>query len=271
MPLGPIRDIREEIFAAHLDRSVTGVVTAEASGVLSGINRARQAMESLGLIFSTDLTDGSEVVEGQEIARVKGDPVHIAMAEEQIIGILSKPSGIATAAHQARLRVDSRCRVVAGGWKKMPLQIKDLIRDAVRHGGIHPRISENPFVYLDKNYVRILGGVKQAVQNSVSLGREIVVQVRGETGPVEDEAVAAAQAGAGVVMVDTGRQDHLSRVIGKLENKGLRFKVKIAFAGNIKLEELDTLCQMEPDIVDIGYAILDGPCLPFRFDVVRVD
>lgn len=271
MPLNPLPDIRENIFVDHLDRSVTAVVMAEAAGVLSGINRGRSAMESLGLTFSTIFSEGDKIHMGQEIARVMGSPVQIAMAEEQIIGALSKSSGVATAARQARTRVNSRCRVVSGGWKKMPLEIKDLIREAVYHGGIDQRILEGPFVYLDKNYVRILGGVRHAVQSAVSLGREIVVQVRGETGPVEEEAVAAAQAGAGVVMVDTGRQDDLSRVIRTLATKGLRSRVKIAFAGNIRLEELDTLSQMDLDAVDIGYAVLDAPCLPMRFDVIKVD
>lgn len=269
--MNPLPDIRENIFVDHLDRSVTAVVMAEAAGVLSGINRGRSAMESLGLTFSTIFSEGDKIHMGQEIARVMGTPVQIAMAEEQIIGALSKSSGVATAARQAKTRVNSRCRVVSGGWKKMPLEIKDLIREAVHHGGIHQRILEGPFVYLDKNYVRILGGVRRAVQSAVSLGREIVVQVRGETGPVEEEAVAAAQAGAGVVMVDTGQQDDLSRVIRTLATKGLRSRVKIAFAGNITLEELDTLSQMDLDAVDIGYAVLDAPCLPMRFDVIKVD
>ena len=271
IPLNSLPDIRENIFVDHLDRSVTAVVMAEAAGVLSGINRGRSAMESLGLTFSTIFSEGDKIHMGQEIARVMGSPVQIAMAEEQIIGALSKSSGVATAARQAKTRVNSRCRVVSGGWKKMPLEIKDLIRDAVHHGGIDQRILEDHFVYLDKNYVRILGGVRRAVQSAVSLGREIVVQVRGETGSVEEEAVAAAQAGAGVVMVDTGQQDDLSRVIRTLATKGLRSRVKIAFAGNITLEELDTLSQMDLEAVDIGYAVLDAPCLPMRFDVIKVD
>ena len=264
-------DIRETIFSNHLDRSVTAVLVAEAAGVLSGINRGLSIMESLGLSFSTTFSEGDEIHGGQEIARAVGSPVQIAIAEEQIIGALSKSSGIATAARRAKKRVNARCRVASGGWKKMPLEIKDLIREAVCHGGMDQRILEDPFVYLDKNYVRILGGVTRAVQNVISLGREIVVQVRGETDPVEEEAVAAARAGAGLVMVDTGKQEHLSRVIDALRSNGLRSRVQIAFAGNITLEDLDTIAQMDLDAVDIGYAVLDAPCLPMRFDVIEVD
>ena len=47
-------------------------------------------------------------------------------------------------------------------------------------------------------------------------------------------------------------------------------RVLVAFAGNIVLEELGSIRQLGLDILDIGYAILDAPCLPMRFDVVDV-
>ena len=69
--------------------------------MLSGIQHARNLIESLGLRFSTALTDGCELRREQEIARMTGNPLQIARAEEQVIGALSKPSGIATAARSA--------------------------------------------------------------------------------------------------------------------------------------------------------------------------
>jgi nicotinate-nucleotide pyrophosphorylase (carboxylating) len=265
-----IPDIRQEIFRECSDRRVTGVLIAEAPGVLSGIARAGGAMESLGVSFTTDLEDGSTLEVDQEIARAFGNPVQIAMAEERIIGAVSKTSGIATAARRARLAAAPRCQVVSGGWKKMPWEVKDLVRQAVSDGGINARISENPMVYLDKNYVRILGGVQKAVQTVNGLDREIVIQVRGETGSVGDEAIEASGGGVSVVMVDTGRREDMAEVIRALKERGLRSRVRIAFAGNISIDDLEELSRLDFDIVDIGYAILDAPCLPMRFDVIKV-
>jgi nicotinate-nucleotide pyrophosphorylase (carboxylating) len=250
---------------------VTARMMTEASGVLSGIDRARKLMESLGLLFVSDLQDGAYLAEGQEIARVTGNPFQIAQAEEQIIGSLSKSSGIATAAHKALIQAGPRCQVVSGGWKKMPLEIKDLIRQAVQDGGIDVHIHEGNFVYLDKNYVRIMGGIREAIQAVNHLDWAVVVQVRGEFRSVEEEAVEAAKMCAAVVMVDTGRLDHLTQVLQALGNNGLRSRVRIAFAGNVSLSDLETLAQFDLDVVDIGYAILDAPCLPMRFDVIQVE
>ncbi len=263
-------DIRHQIFEGRMDRCITARLTAEKAGILSGIHRARQQMEALGLSFASSLEDGASVEAGDEIARVMGDPFQVAKAEERIIGTLSKSSGIATAARQASLCVGPTCRVVSGGWKKMPLEMKEILRQAVRDGGVATRIHEGHFFYLDKNYVRILGGIAEAVQAALSLGRDAVIQVRGEFGPVEEEAVNAARLGAEVVMVDTGRPGDLKEVIAALERERLRSRVKVAFAGNVSLGGLERLAKMGADLLDVGYAILDAPCLPMRFDVVEV-
>lgn len=265
-----VADVRYDIFRENLGFRVTGALIAERGGVLSGIQRAREDMEALGLAFVSRLVDGDHVRAGQEIARVMGNPVQTAMAEERIIGSLSKSSGIATAAREVSARMGPSCRVVSGGWKKMPLEIKELVRKAVRDGGLQARISDVPFIYLDKNYVRILGGVKESVHKVFPLRKPVVIQIRGETKAIGEEAIEAVQEGASVVMVDTGKREDLEKTIKALRDRGLRERVRIAFAGEITMEQLEGLAQMDLDMVDMGYGILDAPCLPMRFDVIEV-
>jgi nicotinate-nucleotide pyrophosphorylase (carboxylating) len=263
-------DIRGDIFRKCLDARVRGTLVAEKAGVLSGIERARRLMESLGLCFESKAQDGGSLENLQEIACVTGNPVQIAQAEETLIGALSKFSGIATAARAALQKADGKYSVVSGGWKKMPFELKEPIRQAVRDGGLNARICDQPFIYLDKNYVRILGGVGKAVEASSVFNQTIVVQIKAENGTAADEAVAAVKAGASVIMVDTGKYDHLRNVSRALQESGLRSHVRLAFAGNIGLDDLEALSQFDLDVVDVGYAILDAPCLPMRFDVVGV-
>lgn len=68
-------------------------------------------------------------------------------------------------------------------------------------------------------------------------------------------------------MVDTGRIGDLRTVSKILSRKGLRDRVQIAFAGEVRLNDLDTLQHEDLDIVDIGRAVLDAPFLDFRYDV----
>lgn len=261
-------DIREEIFRNCRYATVTASIFSEAKGVVSGMQRARGLSESLGLSFSSELEDGQPVEAGAEIARMQGNPVEIVKAEELVMGTLSKLSGIATAASTARRLAGSRCRVVAGGSKKMPHEIKPLIRKAVTDGGIGVRLLDQPFAYLDKNYVRILGGVGAALRTVKPLGRNVVIQVRGETGSIESEAMEAVTGGAAVLMVDTGKREDLAAVVRTLDRNGVRSRVEVAFSGNISLDDVDDITNDDVDALDIGYAILDAPCLPMRFDVL---
>ena len=125
------RDVREDIFREHLERSIAGVIIAEAQGVLSGLDRSRLIAEELGLAFGTEGQDGQTVAACTVVATVTGNPVQISKAEELLLGTLSKSSGIVTAAQRAKAAVRSHCRVVCGGYKKMPHEIKALLRKAV--------------------------------------------------------------------------------------------------------------------------------------------
>lgn len=262
-------DIRRHIFAGRLDQVLSAVLRAEAAGVLSGLERARELARQLGLELASGLRDGQKVAAGAELARLRGNPLQMTQAEEMLIGALSKASGIATAARRAQALAGPRLRVVAGGVKKMPPEMKGLVRRAIVHGGAAVRMAEHPFVYLDKNYVRMLGGIKEALRAAEGLEGGRIIQVRGETGPLEREALEAVQHGASLIMVDTGDQEDLRRVSRALSQAGLRGRVQLAFAGEIRLEDLPELAKLDLDAVDIGYAIVDAPCLPLRLDVLR--
>ena len=54
-----------------------------------------------------------------------------------------------------------------------------------------------------------------------------------------------------------------------LREQGLRRKVKIAFGGNIKIEDLKKFREFPFDIVDIGKAIVDAPLLDMRMDIIE--
>jgi nicotinate-nucleotide pyrophosphorylase (carboxylating) len=151
----------------------------------------------------------------------------------------------------------------------MPPPIKDLVRQAIVDGGIRYRISGRPFLYLDKNYVKILGGIKSALE-AVRNSRESVkvIQLKSKNRVLCRESMLAAHLGADIIMVDTGRKEDIERVHEGLKKRGLRERVKIAFGGNISLDDLAVLKKMPVDIVDVGKAIVDAPLLDMKMDIV---
>jgi nicotinate-nucleotide pyrophosphorylase (carboxylating) len=260
-------DLREQIFASLDGRLFAAGLIAGQAGILSGIQTAAAQAEGLGLQVGWRLEEGSELQPGEVIARLEGSATQITRGEERLLGCLCKASGIASAARGAAKLAAGRVRVVCGAWKKMPPELKGYVRQAVETGGLPTRILDQPFVYLDKNYVRLLGGIVQTLRAVHGLPGVKVIQVRGYNGqPVAEETRLACLEGAGVVMVDTGR---LEDALAALEAAQAFPQVQVAFAGGVQLEDIPRLAGLGLHILDIGAAIIDAPLLEIKLEVME--
>jgi nicotinate-nucleotide pyrophosphorylase (carboxylating) len=262
------RDLRDVIFENVKSKEVKASIRAKGEGIVSGIVEMLEAAKKLGLYVLSHVPEGTRVMSGDVIAVLMGTPKQVTLAEDFLVGLIAKPSGIATAARKAVELSQGKVTVVSGAWKKMPFQIKDLIRKALMVGGVKIRISEEPFIYLDKNYIRIFGSIEKAMECAMNIKNRVkVVHIIGETDSIENEAVKAAECGADIIFVDTGDITDLEKVAEAITDRGLRQRIKIAFGGSIKLEDIPKLCEKDVDILDVGRAILDAPMLDISFDV----
>lgn len=268
---GRVVDIPEVVFKQVMYKVVRAEIVCTENGVVAGTEVLERRARELGLQVDVHMCSGTEIQAGQTVATVTGNPVQVARGEDILLGVISKVSGVATAAREA-VRRAGVIRVVCGGWKKMPPSMKKELRSALKAGGAHPRILPEPFLYLDKNYIRIFGSLSKALEATCLVpGRAVVVQLRGETGPIAEEAVNAAEHGARVLMVDTGSIEDLRTVAKAMGEEGFRQRVLIAFSGGLRLSDLENLWHEDLDIVDIGRAVLDAPLLDFRFDVIGIE
>ncbi|MEM0030970.1 MAG: nicotinate-nucleotide pyrophosphorylase [Candidatus Geothermarchaeota archaeon] len=262
-------DIRLAIFKQIIDKKFTAVIRVKSrQAVLAGMERAVNKAIELGFEVINAMPSGSLVRKNDEILRIRGNPLQIALAEDLLIGVISKASGVATAAKKATEISQGRTKVVCGAWKKMPFEIKDLLREALLIGGVGIRISDKAFIYLDKNYVRMFGGIKQALDAVKHIKeREKVVQIRGEFKNIDKEAVEAVIYGADIVFIDTGDINDLKIVNEVLKEKDLRESVRIAFGGNVKIKKIPLIADAGADIIDIGRDIIDAPLIDMSLDV----
>ncbi len=262
-------DVREEILRYTQGKHATAAIIADDEGIVAGIPAAKKEADKLGLALEAMVSEGSHVTKGVELIRFNGTPKQIVTAEETLIGLLAKPSGIATSASRFVKATGGRPRVVCGAWKKMPPCLKDDIRAAVVVGGACYRMVPDSFVYLDKNYLALLGGIKAGLAAVSHLnGHSKVVQVKGRYADVVSEACEAARYGATVVFIDTGRPDDVRVVVEELIRQGLRNRVEIGFAGGVNMETLNELIGLDIDIVDIGREIIDAPLLDMKLEIV---
>jgi len=184
------KDIRDRIFEKASLVSVIGAISSESDCIIAGMPHIIQKARDLDLEILYSCEDGSHIAKNEKVFIVRGTAKSIVMLEENI-GLLSKSSGVATATNTAVRLADNKVKIVCGAWKKMPPCLKEMLRDAIHIGGGNIRICDEPFVYLDKNYVRIFGGVFQALEAVKHISNRIkVIQIKGFTKNIVSEAEA---------------------------------------------------------------------------------
>ncbi len=269
--LADVADIRDEIFRGLEGREVVATIRAAEPGLLAGVHVAAERGLELGLRVEICLEDGDSVAHGDAILRVVGPAKTVTIAEENLIGLIAKPSGIATATRQLVEEADGRIRIVGGAWKKVPSETKPLVRHAVSVGGANGRMAEHPMIYLDKNYVRMLGGLRDALESLAHLDtHQKVVQLMGEEATLFEETQLAVSLGATTVFVDTGVPADIKPVVEALDALGVRERVTVAFAGGVQPGDLDELVRLGAEALCIGRAIVDAPLVDLRLTVEEV-
>jgi nicotinate-nucleotide pyrophosphorylase (carboxylating) len=260
--------LRDAIFASLRGQRFNAEVRLTTPGLVCGVDLARSKVEALGCEVLSFLGDGAAVTAGQVVLALRGTAKALAQGEDCVPGAIAKLSGIARAARQARDLAAGKVRVVSGACKKMPEEMKPQIKHAVLCGGGSGCIAAGPFIYLDKNYVRMFGGVRAALAAVGDMkGYTRVVQLRGVIEPMAVEALAAIELGAEILMVDTGRLDDLDLVSALVRERGRREATTLAFAGDIELADIPAIADHDVDILDIGRAIIDAPSVDIKFDV----
>ncbi|MEW6442835.1 MAG: nicotinate-nucleotide pyrophosphorylase [bacterium] len=261
-------DLRAFLFEPLRGRTFSARLTSTEPGLLAGVDLLLERASHLSLAVVARMEDGAALQPGACVLRVNGSPAQIARGEEELLACVGKPSGVATAAARYVALARDRARIVCGAWKKVAPELRPALRKAIATGGAGIRLVSEPFIYLDKNHVRMFSGVSEAVARAHAMnGRVVAVQLRGETAPIAAEALTACSAGAGVLMVDTGSVKDLRAVVDIVRASGYAACVKIAFGGGVTHERLDEVILAGAQIVDIGRAIIDARLLDFSFDI----
>jgi len=260
-------DIREKYF-----EKVTGVfkfqIISTQSGMLAGMSHLMQSAKEIGIELGKHLNDGALLNPGSIICVGYGSALQIALAEDSLMSVIGKASGVASAAHHATVLADGKAEIVCGAWKKIPNLMKSLLRDAIMLSGAGIRISKKPFLYLDKNYLRLTGGIQDASRLGAEFNdRILVIQLKGEFGSIVEETKVALKCGAAILMVDTGSIQDLKEVRKTAEN--FDADIQIGFAGSVTPDRIIDAIDAGANIVCIGRSIIDAPLLDFRLDVLQ--
>lgn len=251
---------------AELVTGLTGhyraVVSATERGLVAGTGLIRQPSTDPAGSWDIVAVEGEHADAAQPLIFVDGSAWEISMAEDHVLGVLGFAGGIARRGAEIKSLAPQGLRVVCGGWKKLPAQLKPVLRAGLDVAGLSHRLLDGDFVYVGKNQVAMFGSVASAVKAALDLRH----------GPVSVQVVDVAQArqavdaGCQVVMVDTGRLGDLEAVVAAVRT--LSDRVQVAYAGGVNATQLRRIANLGAGIVDVGRAVLDAPLWDLHLEVL---
>jgi len=225
-------------------------IRAKATGVVAGVAEASALFTHFGIAVQQALPDGDACAPGTLVLALEGGAEQILLVERTALNILSRMSGIATG---TRAMVEEARKVrpslrIAATRKTCP-GMRALDKKAVILGGGEAhRASLSDMILIKDNHLKLvpLGEAVKRARGRAPSGRIEVEVTSGE------EAVLAAEAGAGIIMFDNMDLTSVREAIRNLEARGLRRRVLLEASGGIGPGNLKDYASLDLDRISIG-------------------
>jgi nicotinate-nucleotide pyrophosphorylase (carboxylating) len=225
-------------------------IRAKAAGVVAGIAEASRLFTHFGISLQPALSDGDACAAGSLVLTLEGDAGQILLVERTVLNILSRMSGIATGTRamveEAR-KVNPSLRIAATRKTCPGMRVLDK-KAVVLGGGEAHRATLSERILIKDNHLKLIPleeAVKRAMRRAPSERIEVEV-TKGE------EAVLAAETGAGVIMFDNMDPASIKEAIRNLEARGLRRQVLLEASGGIGRGNLKDYATLDLDRVSMG-------------------
>ncbi|HYA10453.1 MAG TPA: carboxylating nicotinate-nucleotide diphosphorylase [Thermoplasmata archaeon] len=240
-----------------------GAVQAQARGVVSGVEAARLAARAVGLAVVRAVPDGARVRPGETVLVVRGDARAILGVERTVLNLLMHASGVATATARAVRAAGPgpRALVVLATRKTLP-GLRDLEKAAVVHGGGRPHRRDLADAILVKSNHLAVVGLEPAIARArrrARRGERVEVEVR-----TVREALRAARAGAGALLIDNASPGAARAIVRALVDAGMRSGLWVELSGGITAETVGRYRAVGADAVSLGALTHSAPALPFH-------
>jgi nicotinate-nucleotide pyrophosphorylase (carboxylating) len=239
----------EALIPPELEGKAT--ILVKADGILAGLEVAQRVFQRVdpSLKVEPRVKDGTKVKRGDIAATVSGRVISILKAERVALNFLQRLSGIASLtaqyvaeAHGTKSRITDTRKTTPG--------LRLLEKYAVRMGGGHNhRFHLGDGILIKDNHLAVLRKRGMTLKKIVVRAKQKApkgLKVEMEVNSAKD-ALAAAKAGADIVMLDNMSPDEMRRAV-RLLPKG----VKTEASGGINLTNVRAAALAGVDIISIG-------------------
>jgi nicotinate-nucleotide pyrophosphorylase (carboxylating) len=244
----PWGDITSE--AVVPDVACRAVVRSKDRGVVAGLAEAGALFEHFGVAVRRQVSDGHPVAFGQALLDLDGSARAILLVERTALNIIGRMSGIATrtrAAVETVAPLSPTLRIAAT--RKTCPGLRMLDKKAVMLGGGDPhRYCLSDMILIKDNHLALVP-LTEAVRKARASSRYVRIEVEVES---TKDALAAAGAGADIILLDNMAPDAVRETVGALEERGMRDRVVLEVSGGISDESLMLYAATGIDIISMG-------------------
>ena len=245
-------------------------IVAKEAGIAAGIEEAKVLLESLGLKVETLASDGEKINPKQTLMKIRGNTRTILSTERTILNIVSRMSGIATTTRRLveKLQKAKLGTKIACTRKTAPGLLYLDKKAVLVGGGDTHRLHLDDMVLIKDNHIAVAGSIEVAVKRAKEVG-SFTKKIEVEVSSAED-ALAAAKAGADIIMLDNFSPKEVERAVSRLEEAAFSGKVLIEASGGITAENILEFASKQVDIVSLGELTHSAKTLDLSLEITKI-
>ena len=245
-------------------------IVAKEAGIAAGIEEAKVLLESLGLKVETLASDGEKIKPKQTLMKIRGNTRTILSTERTILNIVSRMSGIATTTRRLveKLQKAKLGTKIACTRKTAPGLLYLDKKAVLVGGGDTHRLHLDDMVLIKDNHIAVAGSIEVAVKRAKEVG-SFTKKIEVEVSSAED-ALAAAKAGADIIMLDNFSPKQVEKAVSRLEEAAFSGKVLIEASGGITAENILEFASKRVDIVSLGELTHSAKTLDLSLEITKI-
>jgi nicotinate-nucleotide pyrophosphorylase (carboxylating) len=251
-----------------LPDDITGkaAIVVKEQGILAGGDIARLVFLRVAPPLKVELLipDGEKLKARDRVVTVNGRVTDILKAERVALNFLSRLSGIATETAKYVTKVKGTPAIITDTRKTAP-GMRLLDKYAVRIGGGHNhRLHIGDGILIKDNHIAALRALDMSLADIIARAKKNApegLKIEIEVNTVA-EAIAAADAGADIVMLDNMTPDQIKKVV-ELMPAG----VKTEASGGITLENVREVAMTGVDTISVGAITHSAKALDFSLEL----
>lgn len=229
----------------------TSVLLVKEPGIIAGVEIAKQVFAHFDdtLQVTVYIQDGTSVLPGDIVFRVRGKIRSLLQTERLMLNIMQRMSGVATVTHTYSNALNGLHTKVLDTRKTTP-GLRMLEKMAVKiGGGQNHRFGLYDMIMLKDNHIDYSGGITQAIQRTNEYlkltGKDLKIEIEVRNLNELDEVLAIGSVNR--IMLDNFTPENISIALAKING---RFETEAS--GGITKDTLLSYAKTGVDFISVG-------------------